>query len=98
MHRQAHIWKRLALPRPFLLCVIIILVAGKTGGDGWYNDRRRTPRNSATARTCLVAGTESLMIDLQEFCRRDLVQGLAARIHELVSGCGETLNFMEVCG
>jgi len=33
-----------------------------------------------------------------EFRQRELVQGLAGRIRRLVSGCGRTMTFMEVCG
>jgi len=33
-----------------------------------------------------------------EFRQRELVHGLAERIRMLVSGCGRTMNFMEVCG
>ena len=33
-----------------------------------------------------------------EFRQKELVQGLAGRIRRLVSGCGRTMNFMEVCG
>jgi hydrogenase expression/formation protein HypD len=33
-----------------------------------------------------------------EFRQRELVQGLAGRIRQLVSGSGRTMTFMEVCG
>jgi len=33
-----------------------------------------------------------------EFRQKELVQGLAERIRRLVSGCGRTMTFMEVCG
>jgi hydrogenase expression/formation protein HypD len=33
-----------------------------------------------------------------DFRQKELVQGLAERLHRLVSGCGRTMNFMEVCG
>jgi hydrogenase expression/formation protein HypD len=33
-----------------------------------------------------------------EFRQKDLVRGLAERIRRLVSGCGRTMTFMEVCG
>ncbi len=33
-----------------------------------------------------------------EYRDRELVQGLAGRIRRLVSGCGRTMTFMEVCG
>ncbi len=38
------------------------------------------------------------MINLDEFRNREIVQGLAARIRERVSGRSETMTFMEVCG
>jgi hydrogenase expression/formation protein HypD len=33
-----------------------------------------------------------------EFRQKEIVQRLAARLHKLVSGCGRTMVFMEVCG
>ena len=33
-----------------------------------------------------------------EYRQKELVQGLAERIRRLVSGCGRTMTFMEVCG
>lgn len=33
-----------------------------------------------------------------EFRQKELVQGLAERLFRLVSGCGRTMSFMEVCG
>jgi len=33
-----------------------------------------------------------------EFRQKELVQGLAERIRRLVSGCGRSMTFMEVCG
>ena len=33
-----------------------------------------------------------------EFRQKDLVLGLAERLRKLVSGCGRTMSFLEVCG